>query len=343
MEQTILTSPSKIEGFSTSASQLVLSSAMDKNKVVTFKFQKPDYGTNVAATYTLQFDLPSDTSGATAWGKAVNFKLPADSLEISFLGSDFNAMLATQLAMPTGVAGTVVARLKSDINQSTGTTSSVPSIYSLVTMTVTPYKAVVVYPALLVKGGNSWKTPDTRTEGYLLTSLKFDSKYEGYLNLTNADGWGGDAFKLTSTTDGKVYGYGTDANTMSLTGGNLWLTPSPAYMKVNADVADLTIKYVPVKFSISGDDNGWGFTPMKFNATTQEWVANNVSLTAGKTFVFTSNGSYDISYKVDAKGALTFAGPPNWSGNNIPVAKTGVYTITLNLSKGNGNYFYSVK
>lgn len=345
LEQTVISANPKMESYTSSASTIVLSETNKKTNVVTFTFTEPDYGVKLAATHVLQFDLPADTSGTVAWGKAINVLLPVSTFEKGFLGSELNAIAATQLKMPTGVASKLVVRLKSDIiNQSTSTSSkTIPSVLSVITLTITPFEDIVVYPALLVQGGNSWKTPDTRSDGYLLTSLKFDSKYEGYLNLTNADGWGGDAFKLASTTNAKVYGYGSDANTMSLTGGNLWLTPSPAYMKVNADVADLTIKYTPVKFSISGDDNGWGFTPMTFNATTHEWVASNVSLTAGKTFVFTSNGSYDISYKVDAKGALVFAGPPSWAGNNIPVAKTGIYTVTLNLSKGNGNYVYSVK
>ena len=347
MQQAVISPNPKIESYAASASQIALSDANSKKNVLTLKFAEPDYGLPVAATYTLQFDLPSDTTGATAWGKAINFQLPVDSLQKSFTGADLNSIAATQLKMPVGTAGSLVVRLKSDIiNLSTGTASgSIPSIYSVITLRVTPYEAVVVYPALMVKGGNSWITPDTRTDGYLLTSKNFDSKYEGYLYLTNADGWGGDAFKLVSTTDAKVYGYGTDANTMSLTGGNLWLTPAPAYMKVNADISALTINYVPVKFFVTGDHNGWNTAanPMIYNATTKEWVATNVSLTAGKAIVFTANGSYDISYKVDAKGALTFAGPPAWAGNNIVAPKTGVFTIKLNLSKGNGNYSYSIE
>src|SRR5690606_4671968 len=213
--------------------------------------------------------------------------------------------------------------------------------YSSLTITVTPYKAVVIYPALVVKGGNSWQTPPTasRENGFILTSAGFNNKYEGYLNLPNADGWGGDAFTLISTVDGKSYGWGTSATTIAEGTGNLWLTPSPAYMKVNVDLDAKTISYTPVEFFISGDDNGWSTsaTPMSYDAESKTWVAENVSLTAGKSFVFTANGSYDISYKVDNDGKLIFAGPPAWAGNNIPVEKTGVYTVTSDLSGGAGN------
>lgn len=344
--QAVITTPSGISGFTASVNQLVLSTANDSATVVTFKWPQPNYGAKVVSTYVLQFDVPSDTTGAAAWGKAKNVTIDAGQLEKSFLGTDFNAILTTQLGLPVDVTSTVAVRLKADVNQSNGTASSIPAIYSTVTMSVKPYNAVIVYPALLVKGGNSWKTPATRTNGYLLTSEKYNEMYEGYLNLPNADGWGGDAFQLVSTTDGKVYGWGTSATTLSVGGGNLWLTPAPNYMRVRANVNALTIDYTPVKFFISGDDNGWSTsaTPMTFDAATSTWKATNVNLTAGKTFVFTSNGNYDISFKVDATGKLMFAGAPNWpAANNIPVTTTGTFTVTLDLSGGAGNYTYKIQ
>ena len=116
-------------------------------------------------------------------------------------------------------------------------------------------------------------------------------------------------------------------------------------MKVNVDITANTINYTPVKFYISGDDNGWNTsaTPMTFNATTNQLVATNVSLTSGKAIVFTCNGGYDISYKLDAGGKLIFAGPPSWAGNNISVTKTGTFTVTLDLSAGDGSYTYKIQ
>lgn len=328
-----------------SVSQLVLSTANDAAEVVTFSFNKAAYGASIIPTYSLEFDVPSDTSGANAWANAVSVKLAGDAGQKTYLGADFNALLSVQLLLPTGVNSIVAVRLKAEVIQNNGAASTIKPVYATTTLTVNPYKSTVEYPALMVKGANSWRTPALRTNGFVLTSAKFNSHYEGYLNLPNADGWGGDAFQLIATKDAKVYGWGTSATTLSVGGGNLWLTPSPAYMKVNADLDALTITYTPVKFYISGDDNNWSTssTPMVYNPDTGKWVAANVSLTAGKTFVFTANGGYDISYKLDAAGALMFAGAPAWGGINIPVAKTGVYTITLDLSAGDGNYSYSVK
>ena len=343
----IVTSPGAGSlAFKSSASNVVLSATTDAASVVTFSFSAANFGATVIPTYTLEFDVPSDTSGVNAWANSITVKLPTGDLAKAYLGADFNSLLANQLMLPTGALSTLVVRLKAEVNQNTGLASIVKPVYSTLSMTVNPYKATIEYPALLVKGGNSWKTPTARTNGFVLTSSKFNSKYEGYLNLPNADGYGGDAFQLVSSKEpAKVYGWGGTSTTMSLTGGNLYLSPAPAYMKVNADVDALTINYTPVKFFISGDDNTWSTsaTPMIYNPTTMKWVAANVPLTAGKTFVFTANGGYDISYKVDAAGALVFAGAPTWGGINIPVTKTGVFTITLDLSAGDGNYTYSVK
>ncbi|MCD0488248.1 SusE domain-containing protein [Pedobacter sp. MC2016-14] len=347
--QNIITMPSASTlDFKSSVSAVTLTEEVAASKVVTFSFSAPNYGVKVVPSYTLQFDVPADTLGANPWGNAVEVKLSGDSLHRTFLGSQLNTILAAQLLLPTGVNSTIVVRLKTDVNQSTGLSTTVKPLYSTIKMTVNPYRSYIEYPALLVQGRNSWKTPATRTNGYLLASSNFNTKYEGFLNLPNADGWGGDAFQLVSTTDAKVYGWGSSATTLSAGGGNLWLSPAPNYMKVNVDLNAMTIAYTPVKFFITGEDNGWSVssTPMVYNATTGVWIASNVTLTAGKTFQFTANGSYDISYKLDKaeNGTLIFAGAPNWPTSvNIPVAKTGVFTVTLDMSGGEGNYTYSVK
>ena len=339
--------PAGVSGFSATTSQLVLSDANKNENVVAFQFQPLELNISTNnPSYTLQFDVPSDTIGAAAWAKAVDVKLPADSVEKTFTGSDLNSLLINRLKLPTGVASKVVVRLKTEIIQSSGAPSTIPPLYSKVEMVVTPYLVEIVYPALLVRGGNSWVTPASRTDGFVLTSRNFDHKYEGYIYLPNADGWNGDAFTLQSTTDGKSYGWGTDANTMSVGGGNLWLTPAPAYMKVNADVQALTITYTPVQFYISGDDNSWSTsaTPMTYDQATKKWVAENVALTPGSKFAFTANDGWNIAYKLDDKDNLVFAGNPVWGGINITVPqKTGTYKITLDLSQGDGKYTYSIE
>lgn len=352
MEQTVLISPSSLKGFTTSASTLVLTDANKSSEVVSFGFQPSEFNIDVhKPTYTLQFTLPSDTTGEDAWANAVNLRLDNNVFRKSYLGEDFNSMLVNQLKLPTGAESKIVVRLKMDLNQSNGTASTFVPLYSKLEMMVTPFEMVKIYPALMVKGGNSWVTPATRTDGFVLTSVGFDTKYEGYIYLPNADGWGGDGFKLESTIDGKTYGWGANANNIAEgASGNLWIEPAPNYVKVNVDLSTNTINWAPVQFYLSGDHNGWddnAAMPMIYNQTTRKLEANNVALTAGKTFAFIANKNWNISYKVNAEDKIVFAGAPKWGEGtgavNITVKETGVFKVTLDFSQGDGKYTYSIE
>ncbi|WP_148233545.1 SusE domain-containing protein [Pseudopedobacter saltans] len=347
IEKSIILMPSaSSQNFSASHQTIVLNSGNKKEKVVTFTFNKPNYGVELVPSYTLQFALPADTSGANAWTKAINVRLTEEEgTSKAFLGEDLNAILATQMQLETGINHKIVVRLKTDVNQNSGLVSNLRPLYSKVELNITPFEDIVVYPALLVKGGNSWQTPSVRTNGLLLASSGFNAKYEGYLNLPNADGWGGDAFTLISTTTGVSYGWGTSSTTIAEgSTGNLWLTPSPAYMKVNVNLDALTINYQPVTFSLSGDHNSWSTsdTKMTLNTSTQQLELDNVTFAAGNVFAFIANGNWNIAYKVNDKGKLVFAGDPVWGGINIKVETAGIYKVILDLSGGDGNYTYQL-
>jgi hypothetical protein len=60
-------------------------------------------------------------------------------------------------------------------------------------------------------------------------------------------------------------------------------------------------------------------------------------MTEGDTFKFEGNTNWTFEFGLDSKGNLVF------SGGNIIAAKTGVFTVTLDLSQGAGNYTYSIK
>jgi hypothetical protein len=108
---------------------------------------------------------------------------------------------------------------------------------------------------------------------------------------------------------------------------------------VNADVSALTISYTTTNWGVSGDFNSWSTTatPMTFNATTNQWTVSGVTMTAGTGFKFLGDPSWNTNFGVDSKGNLSY------NGANIPVTKSGTFTITLDLSQGAGNYSYSVK
>ncbi len=313
-----------------SKNSIVLNAAMANDTALAISWTKADFGFKAAFSYSVEL-----VNEANTFSSAVSVST-GNATQLKYLGSQLNE-LAIALGIPAGSSGGIEIRIKAMVSESV-------FIYSAVSkLRITTYQ--VEFPALLVRGGNSWVTPTARSKGFVLTSPDYNGKYEGFVYLPNADGWGGDGLKLRVQSTGVDYGWGGTATTMAAgAAGNLWFTPAPNYMKVNADVNTGTVSFFPVRFFISGNHNGWSTaaTPMTFNATTQQWVATNVRFTAGDVFVFTSNGNYDISYKINADGKLVYAGPPTWAGNNIPVPGTGTYTVTLDLSGGTGSYTYKI-
>jgi hypothetical protein len=312
-------------------STVVLTSAKANDTVATFAWSRADFGFKAAVNYTVEIVKTGNPFSAA---KIVSV---ASAVQLKYVGAALNDA-AIGLGVVAGTTAVLDIRIKSSL-------SDAVYIYSPVSkMTITTYQAE--FPALLVRGGNSWITPNVRTKGFVLTAPDFNGKYEGYVYFPNADGWGGDGLKLQDQSSGVYYGWGTSATTMIAgSAGNLWFTPAPNYMKVNADVNAGTVNFTPVQFFISGNHNGWSTsaTPMTFNAATQQWIATNVNFTAGNQFVFTSNGNYDISYKVNAEGKVVYAGPPTWAGSNLVAPATGSFTVILDLSAGNGSYTYKIQ
>jgi len=336
--ETQLHSPAAVTGFTTSASNIVLSNANDSQTVVSFSWPAVSYGYSAVVTYTLLIDQPSDTSGTSAWGNAIRVAVPTDSLTRSWLGTDFNVVM-NELGLTDGSANPLVVRLEVDVKQSNGVSSTVPSLTSDLAMTVTPYQIILNYPKLYVAGdflSPTWT--QINQPGWILASVLSNSAYEGYINFPNAS----NNFKLCTELDwnGTNYGWGTSGTTLSASGsaGNCWFG-GPGYCKVNADVSALTISYTTTNWGVSGDFNSWSTTatPMTFNATTNQWTVSGVTMTAGTGFKFLGDPSWNTNFGVDSKGNLSY------NGANIPVTKSGTFTITLDLSQGAGNYSYSVK
>lgn len=341
LTQPTLQSPSGVNGFAASTNSVNLSPANDSATVVVFSWKASSYGISVPVTYTLQIDQPSDTSGSNAWGNAINTTISTDSLSKSWLGADFNHIL-NQLGVPNGTASTIVARLKVDVNQSNGLASTVPTLVSTLSMTATPYKVVLVYPKLYIAG--DFLTPNwTQLDqpGWILASVLSNGVYEGYVNFAD----NANQFKLCSelSWNGDYYGLGSTQTTLAPGGssGNLWYN-GPAYARVVADVNANTINYTNTSWVVAGDFNSWSITanPMTFDASANTWTATGVHMTAGNQWKFVGDSGWNNCFGMDSKGNFVYG---NGNIGNFTVTKTGTYTVTLDLSRGAGNYTYSVQ
>lgn len=176
---------------------------------------------------------------------------------------------------------------------------------------------------LYVPGSHQgWNPGDAPT----VYNRNFDMKYEGYVNFS-----AGDLFKFTSQPnwDGTNYGDGGNG-TLSTDGGagNLTVTEAGYYL-LKADLAGSPYTYTAVKtdWGLIGDatPGGWdNSTPMVYNAETKVWTVTT-TLEGGKSFKFRANDGWDINLGGDIANL-------SYGGDNIAVAESGTYLITLNLS-----------
>jgi starch-binding outer membrane protein SusE/F len=331
---TFLTAASS--GLTASATTLVLDSANGgSGNAVTFNWPVVSFGEGILVSYTLQFDIPADS-----FKSPINVSVGVGATSKAYIANDFNKLVYQSLGMAAGTAGTLLVRAKADVNQYTGSSSSVPSSYSnMLTMTVTPYQIILVFPTLWVPGNyQGWNPPTAPT----LASVKSNGSYEGYVNITG----GTPLFKLTAAADWNHTNYGDGGNgTLSAlsTASNLTV-PAAGYYRILASTTALTWSATATTWAIIGDaptaSNNWGNdVPMTFNAATGVWAVTTACV-AGN-FKFRANGDWNNSMNNFGDNAPA-DGIPDYNGGNIPITAAGNYTITLDLSHS-GNYLYTIK
>lgn len=319
---------------SVSKSSVVLTKANDTSSVVTFAWPAVKYVVKASVTYTLQIDIPSDTVGINAWANAKTVVVGKDVLSKSYLGKDLNT-LALLLNLTPGAEGTLVARVQSYQDQYAYSKS--------LTLKVTPYQPVAVYPLLYIPGNyQGWDPGAAPTAAALKPKI-----YEAYVYMPATDNY---YFKFTSAQDWNHINYGDDGNNTvtedGLKGG--MVAPGPGYMQVSINLNTNTWSAVKTTWSILGDASpgGWDTdTQLTYDPVKQVWSVTCDMKTAG-SFKFRANNEWKIDFGIDGDGKLTYADSPvygNVSGiNNITVPTDGNYTLTLDLHDPS-NYNYKIK
>ncbi len=315
-----------------SATTIVLSSATSADNAVSFSYTPSTYGFKAAVTYTLQIGIKGNN-----FANSKDIGLTASSK--AYTGLDLNTMLLSMGLIPNN-ASQLETRIKSELATGVQTTYS-----NVVTLTVTPYFDIPVFPSLWVPGAYqtpapNWNPPTAER----ISSASGNKVYEGYVNYTDPASL---EFKYTSDPDWNHTNYGDGGGgALSTSGGagNLKV-PSPGYYLLKADLNGSTWSATATTWGIIGDatPNGWGSsTPLTYNATTKTW-GGIVHLTAaapgaaGTACKFRANDAWDINLgdNKPANGVLKYG------GENIPVTVTGDYKVTLDLSHP-AYYFYSI-
>jgi hypothetical protein len=324
-----------------SATAVLLTKPNANETVVSFTWNKPDFGYNASVFYTLLFDLPADSFKNTQTSA-----VGADVLSSGFTVAQIN-QFATAFKMTPDSTGIIYVRVKAEVKQnggaSIGKSDSLDVIYSdPIELKVTPYSDSIIYPAIYAAGQFQGWDP---TKGIPLYSFHSDNKYEGYIYIPGSSASDFE-FKFTSLLSWAGPNYGSSATAATTNGfitsgtlstdggaGNLSV-PAAGYYRMKVDATGLTWEgYQTTSWGLIGDatPGGWNTeTPMTYNATDKIWVIETVALTAG-SIKFRANNAWDLSYGIDPADP-TGVKLTSSSGANIPITVAGNYKVVLDLS-----------
>lgn len=197
-------------------------------------------------------------------------------------------------------------------------TNSAGTAYGPQVSFTTPAAIVTLWVAGDFQGWNPGAAKDS------LMNTDTDQIVQGYVNIPNTNGF---KFVSQKNWDGPNYGVGDGAGKISTTGDNLSMS-SPGYYLFNINLADLTYTALKTTWGVIGDATagGWGSDQdMTYSTVLRKWVAT-IPLTTN-SFKFRANDGWDLNYGDNGND-----GKLEPSGDNIPVASAGTYTLMLDLS-----------
>lgn len=307
-----------------SKTAVVLSQINAKDTAVVFTWNDVDYGFQDAIGYTIQM-AKAGTNFASATSTEIG--ITKSNLRRAFTVEEINREL--NKILPTGTASQVEVRIKSSLSNNYSNT---------VTMTVTPYRVLILYtfPQAINVAGNyqSW-TPETAPQ---IVSMSNNGQYEGFIDFGTT---AAPAFKFVKGKEWAAGDFGgTAAGVLTNGGGNLTLTSGGIHL-IRANTTALTWSAVKINsWGLIGDaiaGTGWDSDrDLTYNATAKTWSIT-IDLIGGKNVKFRANDAWTIDLGDNGND-----GRPDIGGANIPVAASGNYTITLDILTG-GNWSYTLK
>lgn len=287
----------------------VFTEATANETMALFTWTAASYGFDAAVAYTLELDKAGNNFAEPIVVGTVN----ALSLDGITKGKINNILLTKGL--PADEASDVEFRLAAKVSPDVETLYSTP-----LTLKITPYAVVIVYPQLQVPGSyQGWKPEDNST---VVFSARSDDKYEGYIFFANAN----EKYKYTKGTSWDTnWGDNGDDGTLEPGGADIPLTDGGLY-KLNVDLNALTHTHLKTTWGVVGSATGsWDVDqPMTYDPATKKLTAT-LNLVAGE-IKFRANGAWDVNLgDNDANKSLEYG------GSNIAVAADGNYTVEINL------------
>jgi len=322
--------------------------------VITLNWPAVVYPYKAHVTYTLQFDLATDTIGTTPWGAATSVTVGADVLTKTFKGSDFNS-LAISVGIKANDTGKLVVRVQAYQDRNAYSKPLTINVITYATpVVVPPFNAG--YPVLYLPGDyQSWLpnaivpsafgTAAAPTAGVYPAAASANI-YEGYIYEPTGGTY---QFKFTNAPDWNHITYG-DSGTpglLSPTSTTNLMLPGPGLYEVSANPVTLAWTYTLTTWAIIGDATPVGSfnseTEMTFVPSQMAYTIKMNMVTSG-SFKFRANNAWVIDFGINGTtNRIQYADNPIFGSNpinNITVPANGNYTITLYLGDPN-NYHYT--
>jgi len=287
-----------------------------------FVWSTANYGGQVQITYTVEMDLVgANFSNPQSLGSTIS----ANQLSVSQETLN-NAALAYEGVVVPFSPSQFEVRVKSTVG------AAESAMYSnIAIISVTPYTTEA--PKLYVVGGfqgasgygGDWTPADAPP---IAASGFGETDYEGYVYMNVP----APEFKLLPTNSGFEGDYGDDGSFsggLAQEGESNILLSAPGYYLIKADTETLTYTATPTSWGIIGSatPTGWDSdTDMTYDMATKTWTIV-MDLIGGQMIKFRSNDNWDLNYGDDGADGMLEQG-----GADIPVAASGTYTITLDLS-----------
>ncbi len=305
-------------GSPANGTSIVLTEATAAESFPTFTWSAAEYGYDAAVTYSVEMDVAGN-----------NFADPLVVGTVNKTELTVNNEKINNLMLGLGLEGEVEHDMQFRI--SAKISPEVAVVYSNpITLKITPYTVVIVYPQLQVPGSYQGWAPDNNST--VIFSVRSDEKYEGYIFI-NADN---SEFKYTKGPSWANNWGDNDADgTLDKDGANI-KAPLAGVYKLNADLNALTHSFTRTDWGLIGSatPNGWDSDQnMTYDPATNKWTIT-LDLVAGE-IKFRANDDWGINLGDDGANKSL-----EYGGANIAVPDPGNYTIELLL--GAAVYKYKI-
>lgn len=300
-------------------SAFVLEEANADELLTTITWSEATFGFDAAVKYTLQM-AASGTDFATPidlgvyQGVTTADNITVGSMNSRLIGAGF----------PDGAPTALELRIVAEVSPQVDLVVSAP-----VEISVTPYRALVVYPQLGVPGAyQGWNPGDSSTAVY---SRRSDNTFEGFAYFETPT-----MFKYTLGPSWDTNWGDNDADGTLDPGGADISAPEAGVHRLNVDLNSLTHSFVKTDWGLIGDatPGGWDAdTDMTYDQANRV-LTLTLDLTVGN-IKFRANDAWDIDFgDDDTNGSLEYGGA------DIPIAEAGTYTVVLDIF--GPDYTYSV-